>query len=93
MNIVKIYHRKGKIFWILSLKSKENLINLNTLKDESNSIYPIDWEEISEGLFKGGLRRCIYTAGDKDYAEDFIKDSFKLFENILTRCFDIKPTR
>lgn len=85
VNNIKVYHKKGKIFWKMTLKTLGTAQSLEGFTDHENGIYTFDWTTDEKNLSVGGFRKCIYTAGVKEYAEEFLRNSFDEFRKIYER--------
>lgn len=82
-NELKIYPKKGKIFWKIIFKTREPTRSLEELKEYNYNTYSIDWITDENNISVGGFRKCIYTGGIQVFAEEFLYNTFKEFKKIF----------
>ena len=66
----------------MTVMTKEPTQSLENLKHDQKDTYSFDWIADGKNLSVGGFRRSIYTDGDKEYAEEFLRNSLKEFREI-----------
>ena len=82
-NEIKIYPKKGKIFWKITLKTRVPTQSLENFKNCEDNTYAIDWIADEKKISVGGFRKCIYTGGIQEFTREFLHNTFKEFKTIF----------